>query len=119
MEILKQLLPLIIMTTILYFVLVVPQRKRSREFDSMMGNLQVNDEIITKGGILGKIVNISDETMIIQTGPDRVRLKIAKAGILDKVSDNVDKKKEVRKEKEEVKEEIKVIPEVKEENKEQ
>lgn len=114
MEILKQLLPLIIMTTILYFVLVVPQRKRTREFDSMMENLQVNDEIITKGGIIGKIVNIADEFMIIQTGPDRVRIKIAKAGILDKVSDNVEKK-EVKKEKEVVKE----IPEVKEENKEQ
>lgn len=93
MEVFKQLLPLILMTTLLYFILVVPQRKKNKEFEKMLAGLQVNDEIITKGGIIGKIVNINDDTFIIQTGPDRVKIKIAKAGILDKVNENAAKEK--------------------------
>ena len=101
MDVLKQLLPLILMTAVLYFVLIVPQNKRKKEFESMMASLKVNDEIITKGGIIGKIVNISEDSFIIQTGPDRVRLKIAKAAILDKVKDSAAAVKEPVKEVEE------------------
>jgi preprotein translocase subunit YajC len=84
--VLRQIFPIIIMTAILYFVLVIPQNKRKKEYNSMMNNLKVNDEIITKGGLIGTIVSIQDEFVIIQSGPDRTKLKLAKAGILDKVN---------------------------------
>ncbi|HEY5575198.1 MAG TPA: preprotein translocase subunit YajC [Clostridiaceae bacterium] len=95
MDVLKQLLPLILMTAVLYFVLIVPQNKRKKEFDNMMNSLKVNDEIVTKGGIIGKIVNISEDGFVIQTGPDRTSIKIVKAGVLDKIKDNVETKKEL------------------------
>ncbi|MBP1743634.1 MAG: preprotein translocase, YajC subunit [Firmicutes bacterium] len=116
MDVFKQLLPLILMTAVLYFVLIVPQNKRKKEFDSMMASLKVNDEIITKGGIIGKIVNISEDSFIIQTGPDRTRIKIVKAAVLDKVKDNTAAAKEPVKEP--VKEEAEAKDVKVEENKE-
>jgi preprotein translocase subunit YajC len=118
MDVLKQLLPLILMTAVLYFVLIVPQNKRKKEFDNMMNSLKVNDEIVTKGGIIGKIVNISEDGFVIQTGPNRTSIKIVKAGVLDKLKDSVETKKELVnetpvKEEPETKEDVKV-----EENKE-
>jgi preprotein translocase subunit YajC len=95
MDVLKQLLPLILMTAVLYFVLIVPQNKRKKEFDNMMNSLKVNDEIVTKGGIIGKIVDISEDGFVIQTGPDRTTIKIVKAGVLDKLKDSVETKKEI------------------------
>lgn len=111
MDIFRQLLPLLLMTAVLYLFLIVPQNKRKKEFDSMMANLKVNDEIVTRGGIIGTIVSISEDSFIIQTGPDRTKIKIAKAAILEKVKENAAVVKEVEQkediEKEEVKEDVK------------
>lgn len=49
----------------------------------MLNSISVNDEVITRGGIIGKIVNIKEDYVIIQTGPDRVKVQISKSGILD------------------------------------
>ena len=95
MDVLKQLLPLILMTAVLYFVLIVPQNKRKKEFENMMNSLKVDDEIVTKGGIIGKIVDISEDGFVIQTGPDRTTVKIVKAGVLDKLKGNVETTKEL------------------------
>jgi len=96
--ILRQLMPIILMTAVLYFVLVIPQNKKRKEFNSMMDSLKVNDEIITKGGIIGNIMHIQDEYIIIQSGPDTTKLKISKAGILDKLNKIEEIKKEANKE---------------------
>ena len=46
-----------------------------------LNNLKVNDEVMTKGGIIGKIINIQDEFVILESGPDRTRIKLARTGI--------------------------------------
>lgn len=97
--VLRQLIPIIIMTVVLYFVLVIPQNKRKKEFNLMMDSLRVNDEIITKGGIIGTIVSIHDDFLIIQSGPDNNKFKLSKAGILDKINRveevKIEEKKEI------------------------
>lgn len=111
MDVLRQLLPLLLMTAVLYLVLIVPQNKRKKEFDSMMAGLKVNDEIVTRGGIMGKIISVSEDSFIIQTGPDRTKIKIAKAAILEKVKEKaeavIEPVKEVEVKEAEVKEDIK------------
>jgi len=84
--ILRQLLPIIIMTVFLYFLLVIPQNKKKKEFIKMLNNLTVNDEIITNGGILGKIISIQDESIILRTGPDDTRIELDKSGVLGKIN---------------------------------
>jgi preprotein translocase subunit YajC len=64
----------------------LPESKRRKKYNTMLSNLKVNDEILTKGGIIGKVTNIQEKEITIQTGPDRVKLKLSKSGILSVLS---------------------------------
>ena len=84
--ILRQLLPIIAMTAVLYLLLVIPQNKKKKEFSRMLNSLQVMDEIITNGGMLGKIVKITEESIILETGPDNIKIELDKSGIYGKIN---------------------------------
>ena len=72
----SMLLPLVILILVMYFLLIRPQKKREREVNAMRSGVQVGDEIITIGGISGKIVKTKDESLIIQVGADKVKFEI-------------------------------------------
>lgn len=76
-----QLLPIIVVFVVFYAFLIIPERKRKKKYDEMLNNLKVNDEVLTKGGIMGKIINLKDDYIILESGPDKSRLKISKQGI--------------------------------------
>lgn len=76
-----QFLPLILIVAVFYFVLIRPENKRKKETANMRNNLKVGDEITTIGGILGKITNIKDEELTIETGVDRNKVRIMKWAI--------------------------------------
>jgi preprotein translocase subunit YajC len=65
----------------LYFFMIRPQKKQEREVNNMRNNLQVGDEITTIGGIIGKIVSIKEETVMIETGHDRTKIRILKSAV--------------------------------------
>ena len=71
-----QLLPLILLIFIMYFLLIRPQKKREKATNQMRNTLQVGDEIITIGGVCGKIVKVKDETLIIQVGAEKIKFEI-------------------------------------------
>ncbi len=73
---LTMLLPLIILFVVMYFLLIRPQKKREREINAMRSGVQVGDEIITIGGICGKIVKTKEESLIIQVGADKLKFEI-------------------------------------------
>ena len=75
------LLPLILMLAVFYLVIFIPENKRKKKYAALLNNLKVNDEVMTKGGIMGKIINIQDEYIILESGPDRTRVKLSKSGI--------------------------------------
>ncbi|HEY8888757.1 MAG TPA: preprotein translocase subunit YajC [Clostridium sp.] len=75
------LLPLILMLAVFYLVIFIPENKRKKKYAALLNNLKVNDEVLTKGGIMGKIINIQDEYIILESGPDRTRIKLSKSGI--------------------------------------
>jgi preprotein translocase subunit YajC len=81
MEQIIGLLPFIVMMVVFYLVLFLPERKRKKQYQSMLDSLSVNDEIMTRGGIIGKIINIQEEFVILETGPERVRIKVQRKGI--------------------------------------
>ena len=70
------ILPLILLIGIMYFQLIRPQKKREKEINAMRSGLQVGDEIITIGGICGKIVKTKDESLVIQVGADKLKFEI-------------------------------------------
>ncbi len=61
---------------IMYFVTIRPQKKRQKEEQEMRNSLEIGDEIITIGGIVGKVVTIREEDLVIETGADRNRMTI-------------------------------------------
>ncbi len=65
MELLLQLTPLIFMILIFYFLLIRPQQKRQRQVQEMQAGLQKGDEIVTIGGLHGKIDAIDDDKVVI------------------------------------------------------
>ena len=73
---LVQFLPLIILIAVMYFLMIRPQRKKDKAINDMRRSLTVGDEIVTIGGICGKIVKTKDETIIVQVGADKVKMEM-------------------------------------------
>ena len=63
---------------IMYFFIIMPQKKQEKETAKMRDNLQIGDEISTNGGILGRVVKIKDDIITIETGSNKNKLKIFK-----------------------------------------
>lgn len=67
---------LILLLIVMYFLMIRPQKKREKETNAMRAGIQVGDEIVTIGGICGKVVKTKEETIILQVGPDKVKLEM-------------------------------------------
>jgi len=65
----------------MYFIMIRPQKKRDKEQKMMRDALAVGDEIVTIGGISGTVVSVREDSIIIETGSDRDKLKIMKWAI--------------------------------------
>lgn len=76
-----QILILVGILVVFYGVLIIPEKKRKKTYNNMLSELKVNDRIITRSGLIGKIVIIEKDTVIIETEPDNVRLTFSKQGI--------------------------------------
>jgi len=72
---------LLFFIAIMYLLLIRPQRKKEREIQTMRNNLMVGDEVITIGGICGKIVKTKGETIVIQVGADKLKFELMKWGV--------------------------------------
>ena len=60
------MLPLIFMFVVLYFLMIRPQMKRAKEHKALLEGLQKNDEVLTQGGIVGKVVSLSDAYITVE-----------------------------------------------------
>ena len=72
---------LVVIVAVFYFFMIRPEKKKRKKAEDMRNSLAIGDNVTTIGGMVGKIVNISDEFITFETGEDRVRIKIAKWGI--------------------------------------
>ena len=64
-----------------YFILIRPQKKKEKEAAKMRDNLEIGDEIVTIGGIIGRVVSIKEDHIVIETGSDRSKIRIKKWAI--------------------------------------
>ena len=79
--ILTMLIPLAAMVLIFWLLIIRPEKKRTREMQNMINSLQVADEVVTTGGIIGLVVSISKDTILIETGSDRTKIRVLKSAI--------------------------------------
>ena len=74
------LLPLILMFVLLYFLLLRPQMRRAKEQKQMIASLTKGDEVITGGGVLGRVTKVSDGYVSVEIAPN-VEITVQKASI--------------------------------------
>ena len=105
---------ILVMIAIFYFLMIRPENKRKKQAEEMRNSLKKGDQITTIGGIVGKIVMVNDDTIIIETSDDRVRMELTKWAVSTNNSQQpVDKKaaKKAKAEAEEAENEPAKIPE--------
>ncbi|MGI6202296.1 MAG: preprotein translocase subunit YajC [Eubacteriales bacterium] len=72
---------LIIMLGVFYFFLYRPQKKQEQQITEMRNSLEVGDEITTIGGIIGKVISIKEDTVLLETGNDRIKIRILRSAV--------------------------------------
>lgn len=72
---------LVAMIAIFYFLMYRPQKKQEKETADMRNSLKVGDEITTIGGIIGKIIQIKEETVLIETSGDKTKIRLHKSAV--------------------------------------
>ena len=72
-----------LMVGVFYFLLIRPQKKRQKQEKNMRDSLQIADEVVTVGGIIGRVLSIKEDTVLIETGGDRTRIRIMRASIAE------------------------------------
>ena len=75
------ILMIVLMIAIFYFLMIRPENKRKKEAEAMRNALKVGDNITTIGGVYGRVVAITDRTVVIETSEDRVRVEFLKSAI--------------------------------------
>ena len=66
---------------LMYFLMIRPEKKRQKKMEEMRNNVSVGDNIVTIGGIMGKVVHVTDDNVTIESGEDRVRVQFKKTAI--------------------------------------
>lgn len=80
----SMILPLVILIAVFYFLLIRPENKKKKAAAKMRSELAVGDEITTIGGIVGTICQVKEDTIVIETSADRVRIEFTKWAISTK-----------------------------------
>lgn len=75
------LIPLALIVVFFYFFIIRPQKKQEKKDAQMREALEVGDEVVTNGGIVGIVFSIKDDTVVIETGGDRSKIRVKKWAI--------------------------------------
>ncbi len=84
-----------------YFILIHPQRKKEKKDAEMRKNISLGDEVIAAGGIVGIVCKLEDNTLVIETGGDRSRIRIARWSVAQNLTAEAEKEAAAKKSMEE------------------
>lgn len=80
-----QIAPLVLIFVVFYFLLILPQQKKAKEHKLMLDSIEKGDDVITTGGIHGKVVGVADQVLTLDIG-DKVKIKVSREFIALKKS---------------------------------
>ena len=80
------LLIMVALFAVMYFILIRPQKKKEKEQKAMQNDLRIGDEVVTIGGIVGLVVKTTEDTVVIECGGDRSRIRMKKWAIQENVT---------------------------------
>jgi preprotein translocase subunit YajC len=81
MAAMQPILMMLVMFGIFYFILIRPQMKKQKEHQAMLSRLGKGDEVITRGGVIGKITGVSDDGILVLELQEKVRVRVPRAYI--------------------------------------
>jgi len=81
-----QFLPLILIFAIMYFLLIRPQQKKLKDHQAMVGALRRGDQVVTQGGLIGKVVKVKDDNEVEVELAEGVKVRVVKSTIATVVS---------------------------------
>jgi preprotein translocase subunit YajC len=85
MEGIQQFVPLILIFAIMYFLLIRPQQKKAKEHQAMVAGLRRGDQVVTQGGIIGKVSKVNDGELEVEIA-EGVKIRVVQATIATVVS---------------------------------
>jgi preprotein translocase subunit YajC len=74
--------PLLFIFAIFYFILIMPQQRKQKKWQEMLGQLKTGDKVVTSGGLHGIIVALKDEYVHLRVPPDNLRLEVTRGSIV-------------------------------------
>jgi preprotein translocase subunit YajC len=83
MDMIVQIVPFILIFVIMYFLIIRPQQRKAKDHQEMLKNVRRGDQVVTNGGIIGKVVKAADDADLEVEIADGVRVKVARGMIAD------------------------------------
>jgi preprotein translocase subunit YajC len=80
------LLPLILIFAIFYFLLILPQQRRQKKWQQMLGELKTGDKVVTSGGLRGTVIALRDDFLHLRVPPDNLRLEVTRSSVVSVAS---------------------------------
>jgi preprotein translocase subunit YajC len=81
------LAPLLAIFAIFYFLLIMPQQRRQKKWQAMLGELKNGDRIVTSGGLRGTIMSLKDDAVVLRVPPDNVKLEVTRSSVVSVTTD--------------------------------
>jgi len=76
------LAPLLFIFAIFYFLLILPQQRKQKKWQAMLGELKTGDKIVTTGGLRGTIISLKDDALTLRVPPDNLRIEVTRASVV-------------------------------------
>jgi preprotein translocase subunit YajC len=80
------LIMIVLMIVVFYFMLIRPQKKKEKAAKALRDGLQIGDEVTTIGGITGIVTKITEDTVVVETGGDRSKIRVKKWAISENLT---------------------------------
>jgi preprotein translocase subunit YajC len=76
------LAPLLFIFAIFYFLLIMPQQRKQKKWQEMLGQLKTGDRIVTSGGLRGTIISLKDDAITLRVPPDNLKLEVSRGSVV-------------------------------------
>jgi len=88
--------PIVMMVAIFaifYFLLIMPQQRRQKKWQEMLGRVKSGDKIVTSGGLTGTVLSVKGDTLVLRVPPDNLKLEIARSSVVTLTTNEEEKPK--------------------------
>jgi preprotein translocase subunit YajC len=76
------LAPLLLIFAIFYFLLILPQQRKQKKWQAMLGELKTGDKVVTSGGLRGTIMGLKDDAITLRVPPDNLKIEVTRASVV-------------------------------------